>query len=253
MSRDILIRSLSRTSGSTSSSDFTIQFFQRLALDTRRKLKLKYFMLYNTVYNITTSNQNIDFNENSTNKTCAIPVGIWDAVSLATQVGTSMTTASSGYNTFTCTYSLTTKKFTISAGNNFSLLFSTGSNASTSMWEPLGFASSNGLSGTNTTAATSTTGTQVSNLSLPLSLCILISNLTAPNVTSDGSMYSFYLPLSSSGGGIIEYFENSYFEQEIDIPMNFTQLDRLNILLVSANNTSVNLNGSEWEMILSLV
>ena len=255
MNNSILVRSLSRNSTlSTSSSSFVIQLNNnKIVLDGARKLKLKYFILYGTIYQVTSTSNYIDFNENSTNKSCTITPGFYDANTLASTIASTLTTASSGYNTYTVSYNSVTKLMTFSAGNSFSLLFSSGSHASSSMYKILGFTSSNGLTGIDTVAGTSVTSNYIVNLTLPLSLYINITTLGQNIVSTDADFFTFYIPSSATNGGIIEYKEHSYFYQDVRIPPNVNVIERLHIQIVGPNNVALNLNNSEFEMLLELV
>lgn len=254
MNNFILVNSQSRNSSlSSSSSNLTILLNDKIRLNGRTKLSLEYFVCYATIFQIDATNNKIDFFENATNKSSTLTNGFYDATTLATEIKTRLDATSGGYNTFTVTYSTSTKKYTISAGNNFRLMFSTGSNASTSAWKVMGFSNSTGTSGIDTTSGTSTTSVDIINLSLPLSFYIQINNFGSVNFKStDGDTFTFYIPASSSNGEIIEYKSNTHFQQVVQIPSNMNVIDRLDIVLKARNGTSLNLNGSEFEMILSI-
>ena len=178
---------------------------------------------------------------------------ILDICCILTEIGTVLTTASGGYNTYTVTYSTLTNKYTISASNNFQLLFSSGTNASTSPWKVTGFSNSNGTSGIDTTLSTSTTSTDVVNLSLPLSFYVQINTFGSSNFkTTDGDTFTFYIPSVSSNGGIIEYRSGGYFEQWINIPSYINVIERIDVVLRGRNGKDLNLNGSEFEMVLAI-
>ena len=88
-------------------------------------------------------------------------------------------------NAWSVSYNSNTKLFTISGTSAFQLLFSTGVNASTSLWKVLGFASSNGLSGIDTSSATSTSSTQVCQLTYPPLVYVKLSNSCDQTFSSD--------------------------------------------------------------------
>lgn len=254
MDNYILIKSQSRNPTlSLSSSNFTILLKDKVILNGRKQLCLVNFLGYNTVYNIDSSNNTINFYENSTNKTAIIASGFYNADTLASEIQVVLNNASGGYNTYTVSYSILTNRYTISAGNAFQLLFSSGANAANSPWKVMGFSNSNGTSGIDTTLATSTTGNDVVNLSLPLSFYIQINSFGSCNfLTTDGDTFTFYVPSVSSNGQIIEYRSGGYFEQWINIPSNINVIERISVVLKGRNGKELNLNGSEFEMVLAI-
>src|ERR1700744_2412566 len=251
LTKNILIRSLSRSSGTSSSMTFTLKTPINVSRRGGALLRLEYFQFYNTLFNVTASNNALDFNENSTNKSITpIAVGIYDASTLASTVASALTTASGGYNTYTVTYNSTTKLFTFSASNAFTLLFGTGGYASTSLFKQFGFTSSSGLVGADSVTGTSCTSPYIANLSLPLSMYIIINDSTTLLQTTDGNNPHFYIPANSGSGGLVQFTRGEFFEQVIRY--NNTEMTYLQISLQFPNNASANLNGSEWEMILSV-
>jgi hypothetical protein len=101
-------------------------------------------------FKIDATNNYIDYNDGSL-RAAALDVGDYDATSLAAEIAAEMT--AHGGQTYTCTYSNTTNKFTISASGTFSLLWSSGSHHSTTVGEHIGFYISQDDTGTNTYAA----------------------------------------------------------------------------------------------------
>lgn len=92
---------------------------------------------------ITSNEYTIYFNDGSP-RTAYVTVKGYDADTLATEIGTQMTAV--GGQTYTCTYSGTAKKFTISASSNFTLNCTTTSNA---IWNHIGFETMSDKSGSN--------------------------------------------------------------------------------------------------------
>jgi hypothetical protein len=228
-----------RSSDSTSSTDLIIPL-KRTFKDVR-KAKLDWVIIPNTVFNINSTNNILSFNENSTNKQATLTSGAYTASSLATHVQTQLNTASSGYNTYAVTYSTTTYKFTISAGNNFSLLFS----SALAPYRELGFEI------TNTTASTSVTSTNSISLERPTSVFLGIKELQKGVYTSSGiTSASFIVPLTSSQGELC-FYEPNHHECEVIFtsPIPFTSL---HIRLFDSAGTTVNVNGSNWSFKLSL-
>jgi len=135
MERYLLINSTDRISGN--SSNFKIHLSH--ALHKVSKIKLLSVSLPNTIYNITTANNRLDFTDGIT-YTITIPPGAYTVNSLIGSHQTLLNATPSALN-FTVSYSATTLKVTISANGSFQLLFGTGSNASFSCSKELGFES----------------------------------------------------------------------------------------------------------------
>jgi len=98
-----------------------------------------------------TQNNKIDFDEGGAELTATLTASTYDADTLATEIKTQMDAA--GGLTYTVSYSDSTNKFTISAGANFTLKWSTGTNASDSVADTIGFATAADDSGASTYTA----------------------------------------------------------------------------------------------------
>lgn len=245
----ILVNSASRISSSVSSSNFKIQFPNNIYLQERRYIRLAYVGMYNTFYNVNSTNNFINFRVGVTVYTTSVAPGIYNANTLASALQTAMTAQIA--NTWAIAYNSTTKLYTISGTSAFQLLFSTGSNANVSLWKVLGFASSNGLTGIDTTSATSTTSTQVVQINEPLFVYITLNNISSDQTfTSDGDSFSFVIPVDTQGGELIEINANESFDQYIKVPDNLCFINSLQITLSGRNAQALSLNGSEWIMIL---
>lgn len=88
-------------------------------------------------WQITNSNKYIDFNDGSGVKTATLKVGYYSSSELMIEIKKKMDALSS--LDFSITFNRTTRKFTISSGSIFSLLFSTGPNAAQSTSILLGY------------------------------------------------------------------------------------------------------------------
>lgn len=254
MNKYLLIRSLSRNATSTSSTNCQISMPANTYLNGRNKLKLEYFIMYNTMYNISTLNQNLDFSVSSTTYTATVPVGFYNASTFATALQTALNAALS--NTFVVTYNTTTLTFTIAGASSFDLLFKSGpsAGANNTIWQVMGFASANGTASADSGAGMTVTSNQVVNFSLPLSFYINFPQLSGQFMTSDKSQMSLYIPNTAvSGGGIVEFYANESFQQIINLPPNTAVLQSLNIEFQGPNASSVDLNGSEYEMLFSII
>lgn len=247
----LIINSQDRTSGT--SSNFTINSANNIRLNGRKRIKLKHVSIYNTFYNINNNNNKIDFTENATNKTTTLTNGYYTATSLATHIGTAMTTTSGGFAVFTASYSTTTRKMAISSTQNFRLLFSSGTSTSSSPYRELGFTDTNGINAVDTAVSTSATGNNHVNLGLPLTIYITINNWNGSNIKdTSGTFTSFAIPINASSGEIIN-FNGDEIQQIIDIPPTVNIVSQLRITLSSINNRALDLNNSEWNMVLEII
>lgn len=248
----VLINSQSRLSSSASSSNFSVQLPQPFYIHDFKYIRLAYCQMYNTIYNVTSANNNVDFKVSGTSYVATVTAGTYNASTLATALASALNTALS--NSFTVTYNSNQLTYTIAGTTAFQLLFSSGTHASTSLWSVLGLASSNGLSGIDTSSATSTTSTQVVQLNQPLYVNINLSNIPSSNIfSSDGDSFSYIIPIDQQPGSVIEYDSNSNFDQYIKIPSNLSFFSTINVSLTTRKGTSVSLNGSEFMMVLEFV
>lgn len=99
----------------------------------------------------------INFNEGAGELTATLTAGNYSFTDLASHVAEKMNLV--GGQTYTVTANRSDRTFTISASSNFSLLFSSGSNAGLSAAAPLGFAASD-LTSTNTYTSSSSAGAE---------------------------------------------------------------------------------------------
>lgn len=106
-------------------------------------------------WQITTNNKFLDFNDGSGVKLATLSVGYYTSSQLAAEIEKQMNAVSSV--DFTVTFNRSTRKFTISAVTNFSLLFLTGSNAGQSPYGLLGYSQTD-KTGTNSYLAENVSG-----------------------------------------------------------------------------------------------
>jgi len=252
MSFKLLVNSQSRISSSTSSSNFIVQLPQPFYCKDYKYIRLAYCQFYNTIYNVTSANNNVDIKVSGVTYTATVSAGDYNANSLATVLQSAMTSAIS--NGWSVVYNPSQFTYTITGTTAFQLLFSSGTHASTSLWQVLGFASTTGLAGIDTTSATSTTSTQVVQFDLPLQVFINITNLPSSNIwTSDGDTFSFIVPVDVNPGNIVQYDSMSNFDQYVKVPDNLNFINTLQVTLTSRKNTSISLNGSEWMFAIEFV
>ena len=234
MNKNILIKSSDRASGS--SHDF--KFNSHSILDG--KYLIKNILIPNAMYNVTSSNNTFILYEDSSNKTITIPSGNYNVTTLAAALQTAFNAVSSGYNTFTVTYDSITATFTTSAGLAFYFIFPDSKTANTY-----------GYSDLTTASGTSTTSDNVINLSYPSSLGIEITETNIDNYENSSTMASgnIYVPLNV-GFGFYKSLTSDDFTQHIQ----FKKTRTLSIKIVdTSDNSSVDLNGVDWELLLSRV
>lgn len=105
---------------------------------------------------ITTDNNIIDFSEGLGELNITIPIGIYSPQEIALKIAGLLTDA--GSLTYSCSFNRTTRKLTISAGSNFSILIATGSHAGSSIYSTLGYTGGVNLTGSSSYLAPSTVG-----------------------------------------------------------------------------------------------
>lgn len=110
-------------------------------------------------WQITNQNKNIDFNDGAGVKTATLKVGYYSSTDLMIEIRKKMDSLSS--LDFLISFNRSTRKFTISSGSTFSLLFSTGPNASQSTAALLGYTASN-KTGSNSYLAENVSGYEYS-------------------------------------------------------------------------------------------
>lgn len=236
------INSKDRQSSSASSNDFTL----RLPVDIIdvKCVELVSCVIANTVYKIRAGvNDKLDFNDGA-NKTITITPGAYSITSLCSTLLTQLNSSSTGFTA--CSYNTTTLKMTITRSSNFSLLFSSGSNVSTSIRKELGF------SATDLSGASTYTGQNVVQMFNPIGCYIQINEFGMPNRTSAGCGYTFHIPMEVSSDGIMSVQKNNIYKQKIDKIFISSSVSNLTIRLKLQDGSDFSLNNSDFEMILRL-
>src|SRR5438309_2063755 len=104
---NILINSNSRISGT--SSNFTVQLPTNILVTKGKQISLQYLQMYNTIYNVDSTNNNVDFVVSAVNYTATLTPGSYSATSFASALQTAMTAQVA--NTWNVSYSTTTFYF----------------------------------------------------------------------------------------------------------------------------------------------
>lgn len=243
----LVVNSQSRNNQlSNSSSDFVILLNNNFFMGDCKRMKLEY-LLMPTAYNITSANQNFQVRVGPTTYNVTIAQGVYDANTLAAAVKAALELAVS--NTWSVSYSTTTRRFTITGTSAFELLYASGSSASSTnnIWQMLGFANSNGTQPIDTSSSTSVTSTQLVQLNGPLNLYVHVLEFSQGFITTDNIYSTFVIPNTSQMGSYIEYSGNENYEQFCLVPNQFS---RLTIRVLDRNNNVVDLGNLDWTMIL---
>lgn len=222
--------------GNTSNFQINLQ----RPIENCKRLELLHCFIPNTIYNITTNNQNILFYDGTANRTATVPVGSYTSSQLLTALSTAF--ASSG-TALTFSLSLNPNTFfltiSVSAGS-FSLLFASGSNQ---MYDILGFQN------LNYTSAASITGTRAYNVAYPTHILMRISEAgNSFNSSSTLNYATFVIPIDRNSSDIISYNKMMHFDQWA--VLNCQTLTQLSIQLFDRNQVPISLNGSQWQLVL---
>lgn len=235
----LLIDSRDRLANSVSSSDCTFQLVDGSLIF--KMVKLLHFQVPNTLYNITSTNNKLTFNDGTNPYTVTIPVGNYNIVDLIGELETLMNATASSH-VFDITYDEKTYKVTIeetSGPSNFSLLFSTGDDQ---MFKELGFAQ------IDLSAAATYTSSKAIDLSGQAFVYLDFSFLGDQiRTTNQNDSPSFVVPLVGSNGELeISNPENS-FEQELNAPVI---VNHFSVKLKGRDGTTLDFNGAEWSCLL---
>lgn len=229
------------------SNSFTVRLGENL---TCKSVDLISCYIPNTIYNVRSNvNNKINFTDTNGTFTLTMTAGSYDSVTFCSSLLTQLNAVAGSAGTFTAvSISDTTMKCTVTNSGAFSLLFSSGSNASKSLRTVMGFGAN------DTTSGTSCTGTNVVSLGSPLSLGIRISEIGIGTKMVSGGEVTWLVPFGSRsiGGEIMSY------DGGIDGGLGLIRGDRinlntLNVRLLHTDMSDVDLNGSEWQMVLKVM
>lgn len=233
----LVISSKDRMNQSDTSSSFTVQFNEAIRFD---KLAFVGAYIPNTIYNITSSNNLVYFNDGA-NRIATIPSGNYDVSTLSSAIQTQMNSVSA--LTFTVSYSPMTYKMTITGTAPYSLTF--GTNTTNSIAKKIGFAN------LNTTPALSQTGNNAVQLNKQI-MYINIKELVSIAKTSSNIIYNFAIPINANSNEVIQYYENTAFKQEFSIGNNMN-LNTISFELRDEDNQLINFNGAELVLYFTMI
>jgi hypothetical protein len=238
MNKYLLVRSKDRQAHSANSANFQINLTK--PYQNVNRVQLLSCNINNTCYNVTNDNHFIYLSEGGgATLTATLTNGSYDIIQLVNHLKVVLDLA--GALTYTVSSTGITQKITIAATGNFALLFSTVGQIN----ELIGFTQA------NTTSAATHTGTNVYNLDYPREIFIdvaeLSNNVQSTNIYGDS--HTFVVPVGSTSSYAIQFGE--YSDYNIFCPNNpLKQINSLTITLREQNSKTLDLNGSEWEMLL---
>lgn len=239
----LVIDSKDRISSSASSSDFTV--YLTPAIERPRTIRLLGCIIPNTIYNVSSTCNVIQFDEGGSTLSGTVTSGSYDSSTILSAVTTAMNAV--GTQTYTATYSATTFTITITASSGtFRIHSGSTYSFSNSILPLLGFIS------TSSTGSTQTSSGAI-NLAGNKYLYVEITGMdVSVGFKSSNSVDfgTYVVPVQSSPNGQINYmFENTQYKQISQSNSNITQIY---VRLKSAGNTVVNLNSSDWCMFLGI-
>jgi len=240
----LLVRSEDRSSSSSSSSNFQIIIPQ--GLKQVKSVELIWASIPFQFYNIRSGvNDSIKITEGAADATGTLTPSSYTESELATHVASILTSISPGGQTYSGSFSSTTRKITITrtAGtNNFGIDFT----ISNTCYKELGF------NAVNLSQATSQTGVYVPSL-VPESISIQIKEFPTPFLkTSNHETATFIIPLpfGVSRGSTIEYKAEEYFKQIVEVHNN--NITILHIVLLDEDGKELSFNGADWSFLLKI-
>jgi len=243
MSNFITISSSARDSGNR--NNFKIKFTN--PIESIHGVKISKVMVPNTWYVIMSGiNDKIYFTE-TTNWTATLTEGYYTTTTLATEIQTQMNSAYTTDNNFSCSFSTTTYKYTIShSATNFSLTFGTNTTASSA--KTLGFEAS------DTSSTTSHEADNIVNLNYSGKLLIKCTQLMCRNSFVNNKKTNVIFPLLVNGN----FGDNLLYESQGDDWCIYYKpardFDELQFsLLFEDNETLVPLNGHDWFITLKFI
>ena len=237
----IHVNSQNRDSGSNSSTDFSYTLkegFKAIGIQLQQ-LQLPY-----TYYNVNSNNNTLIVNWNSVNNTITITPGNYTLTSLTAALNTALGNINSN---ITCTLNSTnwtlTFSFASASPNTGSLILS-----QSTINRLIGFQTT-----TNTSSAQTLTSTSVPTFNDQNLLFINIDNI-GTNVLSNNSLatsFNFYVPINVNGGDLLTYTPSLDYENRMQCNIN-TNFVTLRIRVYDIYGNLLNLNGSDWSMILKV-
>jgi len=230
-----IIESSQRSSGT--STNFTYQLDKSLVDIARYSVEL--VTIDTTIYNITSGNNIIFFNDGS-NRQATIPPGLYNGFDLATAVGTTMNNVNAGYS---ASYSVNTFALTITHTSlDFTLQFASLGGP----YKQLGF---NQVDTTSTSHTV--TGPNACQLNNPRILNIQITGMgeevRTANLTNNKKLYTtFLMPIKNGLGGI-----ETYQPETKDRPISpSSSINTFTVVLTDVDNKAIDLRANDWTVVV---
>jgi len=203
-----------------------------------KQIKLIHAIIPNTHYLFDSNNSTITFQESAGDLTATIIPGNYSTTQLTAHLKVILDAA--GLLTYTVTYNDITNKLTISATGNVTLKFS----ENNSPWKELGFNNSD----------TSSSSSHISPNSID------ISNIKYINIHIDGLKYNVMSTSNQYASFIIPINVQNNIENYFNINTNFcnyittydSYLSQFHIKLTRDNNKTLNLNGSDYQLLFEI-
>jgi len=254
--RLISISSRDRTVGSTGPSDFTVDIPGGVEI---KKFRLVQAEIPFTWYTVNSNNYNIDFTENGGAEiSTTVPAGNYTSTTIVTAIASALngaTLAGDG-RTYSVTIDADTSKLTITTSvGTFSLLFVTGTSGSSGTDSHIGLVL--GYTVTDKASASSITAENVYNLTGENYFYIKTSSISGTfngptaTETDDNTVPNLArIPVNKNPGSIILFDDRSGTITNFVLAPASTST--LSFQLKFYNNTSLDLNGQEWSMLLGV-
>jgi hypothetical protein len=194
-----------------------------------------------TMYNVNSSNNVIYFND-SVARTATLTPSNYDVYSLIAAIDVAMNASPSAL-TFVTTYSDELMKITVTGSAAFTFTF--GTNTTNSAATIMGF------NNADTASAIAQTGPNVINLSIPLYIYIRVEGFAAPVRSSNPyDNATFCVSTIGNNSDVLTWTPGTFYQQKVtSYNHNVTEV---RVTLRSYNNNAIDLNGSNWSMLLKL-
>lgn len=233
----LLIDSRDRTAASASTCEAYFELSP--AMNNCQKIELMSFSVPNTQNNVTQTNNTIYFND-GINRNVSIPVGNIDLPTLLTSIKSALESVSA--LTYTVTYTLS-QKIQIVATGNFRFMFGTNTIGSA--------AAIMGFNNVDTVLSPFQLAPNVVNLSLPLYFYVCVDEFSTTTKSSNNfDNASFTILNNANGGDVVTFTETSFYPQEARVTDN--NIQTLHVQLKNYNNQIMDLQGSNWCMLLRI-
>lgn len=235
----LTIDSRSRISGGTS-DNFIVNLPS--GYSNVRGIKLQSAEIPFTWYEVNDSNNVVDFDEGGVRVQGTIPPGNYTPSSFATALQNSMDSISPGPQAYTVTYSSVTGTYSVGAPGAFTMFFTDPA----SIYQQLGADLGQTIGPTNTIIFTN-----VSVLSSNTYVYISLGTMNS-NVSSAYTTFNYKVPINVEPYSVCFYTSNTEWDQINYYGPSPISFNSLNVRLTFWNGSSVDLNGAEWSMTLTI-